>query len=158
VSFAALAVGLLAWSAARWPEPVGTAAVSPTERMWLSFTHLALALACGAFMEAGALALACLLNRTPSQTAHNGDAARHALLPGLPLLTLSLLLGSLGGQYTSGVFWSWTVSESWQLLAWLFYAIMWLAWVLRGSYGRRLQCLVAIGSALALLMLNALPG
>jgi ABC-type transport system involved in cytochrome c biogenesis permease subunit len=66
-----------------------------------------------------------------------------------------LLLRSLAGQYISGVAWSWTASESWQLLVWLFYAIMWMAWAVRGWHGRRMQLLVAVGPALALLVLNA---
>ncbi len=158
----AIAAGLLVWGVARWPTPQAVSVVNSVQQAWLFASHLTLALACGAFVEAGSLALACLL--TARQTNSQADmdcnekAGRNAVLAGLPLLTVSLLLTALGGQYTHGVYWSWTVSESWHLLTWLFHAILWCTLVLLGWRGRRLWGLATVGLILTLLMLKAMGG
>ena len=167
----ATVVALVIWGIAR-----GVAERTPPtgdrgQQVWWLAARVALALACGAFVEAGSMALAQLvtarqrrLQALPegetSRSAAESDnsSGQQALLPGLSLLTASLLITAVGGQYTRGVAWSWTRAESWQLLAWLFYTIMWFAFVLLGWRGRRLWGLAATGLAVTLAMLHAVAG
>ena len=169
--FYAIVASLLMWAIARGPALQAATVVDSAQQPWWFTSHLAFALACGAFVKAGSLALASVVterqkNRQPvappegcRDTVASGEKAdHHAMLPGLSLLTASLLITALGGQYTRGVAWSWTASESWQLLAWLFYTMIWCAFVLLGWRGRRLWSLTALGLIVTLLMLNAVGG
>jgi hypothetical protein len=156
----AMVAGLLAWGIAHGPTPRAASAVDAWQQPWLFASHLALALACGAFVEAGSLALTSLLTEMQSDSqvmavASGDKAGQYMALPGLSLLTVSMLITALAGQYTRGVAWSWTGFESWQLLAWLFYAIIWCAYVLSGWRGRRLWALTASGLIPTVLMLSA---
>ncbi len=167
----AVVVALVIWGIARGAAEGTPSPVDLGQRMSGLASRVALALACGAFVEAGSMALAHLLNarqkllQAPTQAetsrtmaVSGNSSAQHALLPGLSLLTASLLITAVGGQYTRGVAWSWTNAESWQLLAWLFYTIMWFAFVLLGWHGRRLWSLAATGLVVTLAMLHAVAG
>jgi len=161
--FYAIVASLLMWAIARGPALQAATVVDSAEQPWWFASHLALALACGAFVEAGSLALTSLVTERqqtnlPVTMASDSHAGQHAVSPGLPLLTASLLITALRGQYTRGAAWSWTASESWQLLAWLFYTMIWCAFVLLGWRGRRLWSLTALGLIVTLLMLNAVGG
>jgi ABC-type transport system involved in cytochrome c biogenesis permease subunit len=156
----AMVAGLLAWGIAHGPTPRAASAVDAWQQPWLFASHLALALACGAFVDAGSLGLTGLLAEMQpgSQVmagASGDNAGQYTALPGLALLTVSMLITALAGQYTRGVAWSWTAFESWQLLAWLFYAIIWCAYVLSGWRGRRIRALTASGLIPTVLMLSA---
>ncbi len=158
-----IVMALLMWGVARWPKPQSAAmATASAQQLWLSASHLVLAVACGAFIEAATRALACLIaKRPPEQQAEVSSIDRHecrASLPGLAILTASLLLTSLGGQYMGGAYWSWGVLESWQLLVWLFYTILWFAVVLLEWRTPRACGLTAAGLILTVLMLNAVGG
>ena len=167
----AIVSSMLMWGLARGSSPQTASIVDSWQQTWLFGSHLALALACGAFVLASSLALASLLTEKqqarravgppqgwPKVLASGEKAGHHAMLPGLPLLTASLVIAALGEQYTRGVRWDWTVSESWQLLAWLFYTVIWCATVLLGWRGRRSWSLTAAGLIVTLLMLNAVGG
>lgn len=167
----AIVVALAIWGIARWPAERTASTVDRGQQVWWFASRVTLALACGAFVEAGGTAVAHLVaarqqrlqaltqGETSRTMAVSGDSSgQHALLPGLSLLTVSLLITAASGQYTRGVAWSWTSAESWQLLSWLFYTIMWFAFVLLGWRGRRLWSLAATGLAVTLAMLHAVAG
>lgn len=151
--FHAIVAGLLVWGMARWPS---TRQVQTASQPWLFVSHLALALACGAFIEAGSTSLARLLTQRQVKVEAGGDAERYPILLGLALLTASMLLQAFSGFYTRGVYWSWTIAESWQLIVWLFYFALWSAFIQLGWPLRRSQGLAALGLLLTLWMLRAL--
>jgi hypothetical protein len=158
----AISAGLLLWALMRRPAPQASPTADAVQLTWRFVSHLVLALACGAFVQAGSLALASLVTERQSHKETLALSAekvgQHALLPGLSLLTVSLIITALGGQYTRGVAWSWTTSQSWQLLAWLFYAVIWWDFVLIGWRGRRVLALAAMGLIMTFLVLSALGG
>ena len=160
VIFYAIVAGLLIWGFARRPAPQAASVGDSGQQTWLFVSHLALVLACGAFVEASSLALASLL--TERQTNKQADmdstesAGRCTVLLGLSLLTASLLLAAVGAQYTRGVYWNWSVSESWQLVVWLFYTTLWCAFTLSGRSWQRLRGLTALGLFLSLLIFIAM--
>ena len=151
--YAAIAA-LLIGGVVRWPVAQSASLGHSAPQTWLFPSHLALVLACGAFVEGGSLALACLLTEIQAHGICSEGAGRYAVLPGLPLLTASLLLSAVAGLYTGGVYWEWTVAESWRLLAWLFHAVLWCASVLLSWRGRRLWVLTALGLIPTLLVLT----
>jgi hypothetical protein len=159
----AMVAGLLAWGMAHGPTSQAASAVDAWQQPWLFASHLALALGCGAFVEAGSLALISLLTEMQpdgqAMAGASGDkGGQYTALAGLSLLTVSMWITALAGQYTRGVAWSWTAFESWQLLAWLLYAIIWCAHVLSGWRGRRFWALTASGLIPTVLMLSAVGG
>lgn len=82
-------------------------------------------------------------------------AERSAILLGTTILTLSLLFGAVAQLYTRGAYWDWARTESWRLLAWLLYAVLWCVHVLLGWRGRRLWVLAGLGAIPAVLALMA---
>lgn len=147
----AIVAGLLLWGMARWPGSaqgaMATTSVPQGETQalpqpWLLVSYLALAVACGAFIKAGSSAV--------------GESS--PVLPGLSMLTASLLLQALGGLYAYGVYWSGTPAQSWQLLVWLFYAALWCAFTLLGWPAQHSRRLMTLGLILTLLMFKAMGG
>lgn len=152
-----LTAGALAiWGIARWPVSKTTSVLPAMPQSWQFVLHLALALACGAFIHAGSTALACLLSEKRAHKVCDAGSGYCAISLGLPFLTASLLLRAITGLYIRGVYWNWSTAETWQLLAWVFYVIVWCAWVLQGWCGRRVWVLTTLGMILALAMLNAI--
>jgi len=150
------AAALTIWGTVRWPAAQATPAVQAMPPFWLFVSRLMLALACGAFIHAGATDLACLLTEKISHKICAEETGNAAVLLGLPFLSASLLLTVTAELYTRGVYWNCSIAESWQLLAWLFYAIIWCAWVILGWRGRRIWVLTTLGMVLVLPMLNAI--
>jgi len=160
--FYVMVAGLLMWGVAHPGSPQVDSGADSVQQTFMLLSYFALALACGAFVNAGSLALSCLVvggrEEKPARVGSNEEAGRTAVIPGLPLLTLSLLFGGLAGQHAEGVYWSWTASESWQLLVWLYYAALWCTFVLLGWRSRRLSVLAGLGVMLTGLMLEAMLG
>jgi len=160
--FFAVAVGLIIWGLAQQSDSLVTSAAHSLQPAWLFVTRLVVALACGAFAAAGAVGVSCLVAAGRGDGRVHVDCgehiARYAVLVGFPVLTLSLLLAVLGGLYSRGVYWSWSVGESWQLLAWLYYAVLWCGYVLLGWRSRRLWVLASLGLIPTVLMLRAVAG
>ncbi|HUT15727.1 MAG TPA: hypothetical protein VMY98_05730 [Anaerolineae bacterium] len=161
-AFCAVAVGLIIWGLAQQPGSLVSSAANSLQPAWLFAARLAVALACGAFVAAGGVGVSCLVaagrGDGRAQVDYGEHTARYAVLVGFPLLTLSLLLAVLGGLYSRGVYWSWSVGESWQLLTWLYYAVLWCGYVLLGWRSRRLWVLASLGLVLTILMLRAVAG
>ena len=160
--FYVMVAGLLTWGVAQPGSPQAGSGAHSVQQTSMFLCYFALALACGAFVNAGSLALSCLVvggrEEKPARVGCSEDAWRVAVTPGLPLLTLSLLLKGLAGQYSEGIYWSWTASESWQLLVWLYHAALWCAFVLLGWRSRRLSVLTGLGVIPTALMLKAIAG
>lgn len=82
------------------------------------------------------------------------DRLGHRLVVlGFPLLTLTLLTGSVWASYTWGQFWSWEAKEIWTAFIWLIYAVYlagrrWGRW-----HGHRAALMVLIGFASVLVNL-----
>ena len=148
-----LTAGLLSW-----PMLLRAHSLDTWLQPWSFFSNLLLALAFGAFVEAGSSALANLLfdwrgkrggtvARETVDVAEpeeqkwkaaqfrptDGGTGQSASQPGFALLTASLLIRAVVGQYTRGIPWSWSALESWQAILLLWYAIHWCAFVLLGS-------------------------
>nr|MBC7244587.1 hypothetical protein [Chloroflexota bacterium] len=152
-----LAAGaLVIWGIVRWPMSQIASVVQAVPQPWQFALHLLLSLACGAFIHAGSIALACLLTETRIHKTCGEKAGYCAVSLGLPFLTASLLLNAIIGLYTRGTYWDWSTVESWQLLAWLLYAIVWCAWVVLGWRGRRIWVLTTLGLVLILLVLHTI--
>jgi cytochrome c-type biogenesis protein CcsB len=66
---------------------------------------------------------------------------------GFILLTLGIITGSLYAQYTLGAFWQWDPKETMTLVAWLLYAGLFHARLLKGWRGRRAALLAIAGFA-----------
>ena len=162
LAFCAVAVGLIIWGLAQQPGSLVTSATNSLQPAWLFATRLVVAHACGAFAAASGVGLSCLVAAQRGDGQAHVDCgehtARYAVLVGFPLLTLSLLLEVLGGLYSRGVYWSWSAGESWQLLTWLYYAVLWCGYVLLGWRSRRLWVLASLGLILTVLMLRAVAG
>jgi hypothetical protein len=150
-----LVATLLVWGVVRWPSAQTTSAVRSEPQIASFASNLTLALACGAFVEAGSLALACLFAEIQAHRPCGASPGCHAVWIGLPSLTASLLLSAIAGLYTRGVYWEWSVSESWRLLAWFFYAVLWCASILLRWRGRWLWALTTLGIIPTLLVLAA---
>ena len=162
LTFCAVAVGLIIWGLAQQTGSVVTSATNSLRPVWLFATRLVVALACGAFAAEGGVGVSCLVAVGRGDGDGHVDCgehtARYAVLVGFPLLTLSLLLAVLGGLYSRGVYWSWSIGESWQLLTWLYYAVLWCGYVLLGWRSQRLWVLASLGLILTVLMLRAVAG
>jgi len=158
--FYVTSAGLLTWGLAQRSGAQIVSVSSLLQPAWVFTTRLMLALACGAFADAGSLALFRLVAAKQPDGRADVDCGEvigcYAVLLGFPLLTLSLLLTALGGQYAEGIYWSWSVAESWQLLTWLSHAVLWCGYVLLGWRSRRLRILASLGLILTTLMLNAM--
>ncbi|MBM4430871.1 MAG: hypothetical protein FJ026_11085 [Chloroflexi bacterium] len=151
-----LVFGLLLWAIVRWPTAENVSRIEEWQQAWTATAHLALAVACGAFVQAGGVALASLLSERDNQ-ASSPQIGSNVALWGLAALTTSLGVTSVGGLHTRGMPWSWTSSESWQLLLWLFYAVLWCAQrllVLR----RRQVCILAVAGLLLVLIMLGTTG
>jgi len=155
-----IGASLLVWGLGQRSGSQVRSAVNSLQSTWLFATRLVVALACGAFVDEGGLALSCLVAAGQGHGRSDVDCientGRYAVLLGFPLLTVSLLLAALGGLYSEGVYWRWSVAESWQLLTWLYYAVVWCGYVLLGWRSRRLWILASLGVILTALMLKAL--
>jgi ABC-type transport system involved in cytochrome c biogenesis permease subunit len=159
-----VAVGLIVWGFLRLPplqSPAVAGPVTSTESMqqpWLVASQLLLALACGALVEAGSLAMAHMWSaRQYKGQPISADREGLRLVPvGLAALMGSLWLRVLEGVYGRGAYWSWNATESWQLLLWLYYAALWCACTmnLSGS-ARRLRLPTVLGLMLIILFLRA---
>ena len=162
LAFCAVVVGLIIWGLAWQPGSLVTSATNSLQPAWLFATYLVVALACGAFAAAGGVGVSCLVAVGRGDGRAHMDCgehtARYAVLVGFPLLTLSLLLAVLGGLYNRGAYWSWSAGESWQLLTWLYYAVLWCGYVLLGWRSQRLWVLASLGLILTVLMLRAVAG
>jgi cytochrome c biogenesis factor len=82
---------------------------------WLDLHALAYALA---FVALALATAAAVLGARTGAAPPGADARRCAGL-GLAFTTLGMLLGSIWGYDTSGVFWRWDPVEIWALVAWL---------------------------------------
>lgn len=154
--FYLIAAVLAVWSMAWWNSMQIASTPQSMPQFWPSMSHLALALACGAFIHAGTASLIYLFTDKLSGKTADEEINSNAVLLGLPFLSVSLLLTVIAKLYTRGVYWDWSTAEAWQLLTWLFYVMIWCAWVVLGWRGRRIWGLTALGTVLIVLMLRAI--
>jgi uncharacterized membrane protein YidH (DUF202 family) len=154
---------LLAFAVAVWALthnwPVAGASSSPISMplVWWGIRYWVYVLACAAFAAASADGIVGWTRAKTSSKAVEPSEGSHALLIGMPLLTLLLLLGAFYGLYTRGVCWEWAQTESLRLVAWLFLVPVWLLHALLGWRGQRLRMLSILGVVPMLLCL-LLPG
>jgi len=153
--FYVLLTGLFLWALTHWPAAKNTDGVEVWQQAWTFASHLALAVSCGAFIQAGSVAMASVLT-TRDRERSSPQPESNVALWGLAALTTSLLITALGGLYTQGIHWSWASSEPWQLLLWLFYVAVWCGSILLEWRGWRLWIWTALGSILTMLMLGTM--
>jgi len=159
VVFHALASGLLVWGALRWPERLAPSLYDSGPQPWSFISRLLLALACGAVVEAGSLALVCLLvERRPAQqgAADHAPMAGGLLLVSFLLSTASLLAHAAGGLYARGIYWSWVQAESWMLALWLVLCALWVGITMAALPLQRLRGLTIACLVLVLLLFRSL--
>ncbi len=154
--FYLITAALAVWSIAHWHLVETASTPQNVPWFWPFISHLTLVLACGAFIHAGTANLTYLFATKISGKATDKEINNNAILLGLPFLSMSLLLTVVAGLYTRGVYWDWSTAESWQLLVWLFYVMIWCAWVVLGWRGRRIWALTTLGMVLILLMFCAI--
>jgi cytochrome c-type biogenesis protein CcsB len=73
------------------------------------------------------------------------DVGYRAVTIGFPLLTLTLILGSVWAHEAWGSYWSWDPKETSALFTWLIYAIYLHTRSLRGWRGRRSAMILIVG-------------
>jgi hypothetical protein len=154
----ALPAGLLAWGAIWWPSQPEVVTSDWGPQLWSFGSRLLLALACGAVIEAGTLALASLITErrfAPQATADYNPNSGSPVLLGFFLTTAALLMHALGGLYARGVYWSWTEAESWMLTLWLVLAALWSGMTMAALPMQRLRGLTALGLMTALLLFRS---
>jgi hypothetical protein len=155
----ALASALLVWGAIRWPEQLASPLSDSGPQPWSFVSRLLLALACGAMIEAGCLALAALVMERRSPPHGKSDCAPGSGTPvllGFFLATAALLAHALGGLYARGVYWSWGEAESWMLALWLVLAALWNGMTAAALPVQRLRRLTVLGLLMALLLFRSL--
>lgn len=150
------AAALVVWGIAQWRSMQMVSMPQSMPQFWPFISHMALALACGAFIHAGTVNLAHLFTAKISGKAVDEEINNNAVLLGLPYLSVSLLLTVVAGMYTQGIYWNWSTAASWQLLTWLFCVTIWCAWVVLGWRGRRIWMLTTLGMVLILLVLRTI--
>jgi len=151
LTFVMVTVGMVAWAMVRWPVGAVSSVATSVAAAWTCTTNLLLALACGAYAEAGSQAVAQLVAKHGADEPPAEGVGAYALMAGLPLLTASLVIHLMAGLYSNGLIWSWSASEAWRLLLWLLYTIIWCSVVLLSWRGRRVWIWLA-----GALLLNAL--
>lgn len=76
---------------------------------------------------------------------------------GLPWLTLGILSGTIWAQKAWGRYWGWDPKETWALITWLWYLLVFHLRPLRSWRGRRLAGLVIAGFGLVLFTFVGVP-
>ncbi|MFQ5895661.1 MAG: inner membrane protein YpjD [Nitrospinota bacterium] len=152
-----VAFALTGYAALLPPSQVGAL---PGLRGLLLASHVGLALlGVGAFtvLFAGALMFilqeAQLKSRRPGALFHRlpslsslDELNGRALLVGFPLLTLSLVTGSLWAQVARGSFWSWDPVRTWPLvLIWLSFGLLCVLRLMKSWRGKRAALVSLVG-------------
>ena len=154
----ALPAGLLAWAAIRWPAQREVVTSDWGPQLWSFGSRLLLALACGAVIEAGSLALASLITQRHlalQATADHDQSSGCPVLLVFFLATAALLMHALSGLYARGIYWSWTAAESWMLALWLVLGALWSGMTLAALPMQRLRGLTVLGLMMALLLFRS---
>ncbi len=81
---------------------------------WFQLHTLTASIAYGAFLVAGAISLAIVFKPTKSS-----PKLATVMALGYIALTFSMLLGSIWGELSWGIYWDWSLKEIWTLTLWL---------------------------------------
>jgi len=142
-----------------WTRPVEERTIHPLvpalRSMWLPIHGLTAAVGYGACGVAGGISLMLLLRprgpwgeRWPEVEEIERVMMRAAGL-GFPWLTLSILSGAIWAEAAWGRYWGWDPKETWSLVVWLGYLLLFHLRSMRGWRGRRLAW-VGLGAFLLL--------
>jgi ABC-type transport system involved in cytochrome c biogenesis permease subunit len=115
---------------------------------WLPLHVGAAALAEGTLSVAAAAGLVWLLRE--SERSRAAWIMDRAVAAGYPLLTLSMIFGSVWAQVAWGQYWNWDLKEVWTLITWLVYTLYWHLRRRPGWPGGRLAWLSLAGLGLVL--------
>jgi cytochrome c-type biogenesis protein CcsB len=76
---------------------------------------------------------------------------------GLPWLTLGILTGGIWAQKAWGRYWGWDPKETWSLITWLWFLLVFHLRPLPAWRGRRLACVVIVGFGLVVFTFAGVP-
>lgn len=145
----AIALGLLLFAYTLPSRPVPL--VPALQQSILLSLHVAAAIvAYGAFTVGFAAAIVYLLQaRHPASWLPRADIlddmSYHAVIVGLPFMTLVIILGAVWADLAWGRYWGWDPKETASLVTWLLYASYLHVRMLRGWRGARAAILLIVG-------------
>lgn len=167
-----LAIALLVatYALTRPAEMQAIAPLLPALRSaWLPVHVLSTLIGYGAFGVAGGLGLMRLIQKPVHSPNGNGmekprlsedeleRTIERAVALGLPWLTLGILTGAIWAQRAWGRYWGWDPKETWTLVTWLWYILVWHVWPLPAWRGRRLAALAVAGFGLVCFTFIGVP-
>jgi len=150
-----IALGLLLFASTLPSRPVPL--VPALQQSILLSLHVAAAIvAYGAFTVGFAAAIVYLLQaRRPASWLPRADIlddmSYHAVIVGLPFMTLVIILGAVWADLAWGRYWGWDPKETASLVTWLLYASYLHVRMLRGWRGARAAILLIVGFCAVLL-------
>jgi cytochrome c-type biogenesis protein CcsB len=136
---------------------------------WLQVHVLTVMVGYGAFGVATGLSLASLFakpiasmpnSEIPSRLP-NEQKIRQMMLRllalGFPWLTLGILTGAVWAHYAWGRYWGWDPKETWALITWIWYLMLFHLYSIRSWRGKRFSLLVLIGFGLVMFTFIGVP-
>jgi len=127
---------------------------------WLQLHVTTGAVAYGAFaVSCGASVMYLIGKRAPSLPEHFLESATvdefnsRALAVGYPAMSLVLITGTIWAQLAWGRYWSWDIKETWTLITWLVYTLLFHVRAIRGWRGWPIAALSIVGFLLVLFTL-----
>ncbi len=152
-------------------RPEGAKAITPLlpalRSVYLQIHVTTSAIGYAAFGVAAGLGLARLILPQEHGTHENDERHRsheevermmeRSLALGFPWLTLGILSGAIWAQNAWGRYWGWDPKETWALVTWLWYLLLFHLRTLRQWRGRRLALLVIVGFGIVLFTFIGVP-
>ncbi len=152
----ALAIALLIAGYAQILAPestrIGRPLLPALQTVWLQLHVTTGAVAYGAFaVSCGASAMYLIGQRAPGFLHHFPGSATvddfnsRALAVGYPAMSLVLITGAIWAQLAWGRYWSWDIKETWTLITWLVYTLLFHLRAIRGWRGWPIAGLSIVG-------------
>jgi cytochrome c-type biogenesis protein CcsB len=152
----ALAIALLIVGYAQILAPestrIGRPLLPALQTVWLQLHVTTGAVAYGAFaVSCGASAMYLIGQRAPGFLHHfpgsatADDFSSRALAVGYPAMSLVLITGAIWAQLAWGRYWSWDIKETWTLITWLVYTLLFHLRAIRGWRGWPIASLSIVG-------------